>query len=376
MQESEIYPRHGTAKAHRSPGDDRLRLALVPMRLASCRLAVVPSMLTVLVACGSCTATSPRHGKEEPSGRAAAASSPSPPKELALSFSERFNNVPAGSKSNWLISQLRRNRFAKGALTPPWPHFESQCDAHLKFTPPRDSAFPKKKERRPGNKYAPKIDQQSTSSLQWSYEAGQLPTFSLDRSIAAGARERYFRQGKTLWTQRPPEAWSQRPVDDDFHLRWIWEHRQCVPELLELAGPALHLQPLQSPSPGQLSFALSLKEGPAPVVARHTSEPRRAWRANARVLSLSGQLTLDALSGAWIFAKLQVRLSVSPPKGSPFDGEASLEAKTRILSAGQMSWPTPSPAVPLPGPPRYHHEQKTMLQGLAPGGAGGLGSLR
>lgn len=300
----------------------------------------------------------------------------SPSVEQRLSFAQRLANVPEAGRGPWILAQLSKHRFVPGALSPAWPHFESQCELHLKFKPPADRAYPKRRERRPGNRYAPTINQISKNELRWSSQEDRPPTFALERSVAAGQRERFFRQGHRLWTQLPPEPWSERPVDDDFHLRWVQEHRDCVGELLALAGPALVLHPQASPAPGQLAFTVSLREAPAPVVARDTALARRAWRAYARVLSLSGQLSVDESSGAWLSADLQLRLSVSPPKQTAFEGSASLRAKTRVLSAGQMSWPTPEPALALPQPPRYHHEQKTLLEGLAPGGAAGLGTLR
>lgn len=292
------------------------------------------------------------------------------------SFAQRLQSVPTQAQGSWVVRQLARNRFIPGSPDPAWPHFESRCTLELHFAPPAKQGFPKRKERRPGRDYIPAIHQVSHSALGWSSETLSEPTFFLQRRIQDGAQEQFFRRGKTLWTQKDQEAWSERPVDDDFHLRWIWEQRQCVAEILELAGPALLLTPIPSSDPTALAFAVGLQEESAPVVARDTTLERRGWRAFARVNSMAGELTVDAQQGDWLAATLRVELEVSPPKSAAFKGTVELKAQTKRLKADQFQWPNPVDAAPLPAPFRQQHEQATMLKGLAPGVSGGLGSLR
>lgn len=213
--------------------------------------------------------------------------------------------------------------------------------------------------------------------LLWSSVDGQDPNLALIRSRHEGSTEAFVRKGKTLWTKRDQEAWSERPVDDDFHLRWVWEHRRCVWDLLALAGSSLQLTAKPPPKPGQLQFAVGLKDGqPATMAAPQTANPRSAWRAHARVLSLSGTLTLDQSSGTWVHAQLETRFAIDPPETKPFEGSASLTASAGPVDATKLTWPEIHSPNPLPKPPRYQHEQEQLLQGLAPGGAAGLGSLR
>lgn len=293
-----------------------------------------------------------------------------------LSFVERFESVPAQQRSLWLIRQLGTNRFPPGSQDPAWPHFESECKLHLHIDVPKDRAYPRRKERRPGRPYAQPLDQRSESHLVWSSPSNQSPSFAIERSVEGGEREVILRRNKTLWTHRENEAWSQRPVDDDFHLRWVWEHRRCVAELLELAGPALKITPLAQKPAGRIELSLALQAPETAKMARGTTQPRRGWREFAHIVSLSGRLTMDAQSGAWLDAIIDTTFSVSPPKGDAFKGEAHLQAQTRPLSATQLSWPSPTQAKPLPQPPRYHREQYELLRGLAPGAAGSLGTLR
>lgn len=322
-------------------------------------------VLSGLMGCGLAKSPQPRAAATQGQGE-----------QSPASFAERLESVPAKAQGSWVIRQLARNRFTPGSPDPAWPHFESRCTLRLNFDPPAKHGFPKHKERRPGRDYIPAIHQVSHSALDWSSADLSAPTFFLQRRIEGGAQEQFFRRDKTLWTQKDQEAWSERPVDDDFHLRWVWEQRQCVAEILELAGPALLLTPIPSSDPAQLTFAVGLHEDSAPVVARDSSLERRGWRAFARVNSMAGELTVDAQQGDWLAANLKVELQVSPPKSAAFRGTVELEAQTKRLEPTQFQWPNPKDASPLPTPFRQQHEQARMLKGLAPGVYGGLGSLR
>lgn len=292
------------------------------------------------------------------------------------SFTQRWHSVPAAQQSRWLVRQLLHPRLDAQGNEDSWAHFESECRLQLKLDLPPERRRNRDREARPGDRIATAIDQVSLSRLQWSQSAREGLRFEVQREVEGGEKEIYLRQGKKLWTRRNQEAWSERSVDDDLHVLWANEQRACVGQLLELAGPALRVLPSPSSAPDQLNFKLSLGPKTAPALAPDPTHPRRGWRAHARVLSLSGSLSLDPQHGDWRKADIRMRIEANPPELQAFHADLELKAHTRAHLAEGLEWSEVKRAQALPQPARYHDEATKLLKGLAPRGGGGLGSLR
>lgn len=334
----------------------------------SCRdlivlLSPLPLALVGLVAC---------QRQSPPAGLSSRAKANAP----AQTFAQRWQSVPPDQQSRWLVRQLLAPRLDAQSSEGSWPHFESECQLELKLVPPPQRRRSRDREARPGDRIASPIDQISHNRLQWSQPPSGALQFQMRRFVEGGEQESYLRRGKKMWTRRNQEAWSARQVDDDLHLLWANEQRACVGQLLELAGPALRLQPVASAAPGQLDLELSIDPEPTPAMAPDPTHPRRGWRAHARVLSLSGRLSLDATHGDWRKAQIQLRIEANPPELRAFHADLQLKAHTHPQPSENLKWIEVHEAQALPQPARYHYEATKLLEGLAPRGGGGLGSLR
>jgi hypothetical protein len=104
-------------------------------------------------------------------------------------------------------------------------------------------------------------------------------------------------------------------------------------------------------------LALSLRAQPADRASE--TDPRRAWRAEMTVASLSGTLELDAATGAPLAATLEARYRVP---GKKLDVRLVLKQEARAA----VALAAPTEAIVAPHRPRPTVERNQLLDGLAP----------
>ena len=110
-----------------------------------------------------------------------------------------------------------------------------------------------------------------------------------------------------------------------------------------------------------MEITLALAEASDPgLVARG---PTQGWRTGAEIQAVEGVVRLDAGSGAWLSATVDVAYGLAGADGRPLRGSLHLEAQVAPGPPGPIEAPPES--APLPLRLRYDEEERRLLDGLA-----------
>lgn len=193
------------------------------------------------------------------------------------------------------------------------------------------------------------------------------PRFSLrQRNEHDRGREVVAKDGR-IHTRLPHRPWISRPLDTQLHERWLDDAYRGVGDVVELAGPRLAVERGESRAEGERRVeVLQLTLAPTPVPFERPAHARAAWRANAEITAVDGELVIDLETGAWLGADLEVRYQVDSgytPR-TRLRGRVSVRAGL-VPNADGLTVSAPTEPEPYPERRRQQLERDELLDGLA-----------
>lgn len=172
--------------------------------------------------------------------------------------------------------------------------------------------------------------------------------------------------GQTMHVRQAHRPWVHYPRDSDVIELWLDDAQRSVHDAVELAAPRLSLRAARVDGAGleggpavEITLALADATDPGLVAAG----PTQAWRAGVEIQAVEGTILLDAGSGAWLSAAVEVAYGLAGADGRPLRGSLQLRAQVAPGSPGPIE--APADSIPLPQRLRYDEEQRRLLDGLA-----------
>jgi hypothetical protein len=172
--------------------------------------------------------------------------------------------------------------------------------------------------------------------------------------------------GQSVHVRQAHRAWVHYARDSDVVELWLDDAQRSVHDAVQLAAPRLSLTAASLPGAGldggpaaEITLALADAADPG-LVARG---PTQGWRTGVEIQAVEGVVRLDAGSGAWLSATIDVAYGVAGADGRPLRGRLHVVAQVAPGSPGPIEAPPES--VPLPQRLRYDEEQRRLLDGLA-----------
>jgi hypothetical protein len=172
--------------------------------------------------------------------------------------------------------------------------------------------------------------------------------------------------GQTVHVRQAYRPWFHYARDSDVVEQWLDDAQRAVHDAVELAAPRLQLEASTHAGAGleggpAVEIALALAETSDPGL--RAAGPTQAWRARAEILAVDGIVRLDAVSGAWLSATVDVAYGLPGADGRPLRGRLRMQAQLAPGDPGPIEAPPESQ--PLPQRLRYDDEQRRLLDGLA-----------
>jgi len=172
--------------------------------------------------------------------------------------------------------------------------------------------------------------------------------------------------GETIHVRHAHRPWVHYPRDSDLIEQWLDDAQRSVHDAVQLAAPRLALRATPLPNAGleggpavEIALELAEREDPSLVAAG----PTQGWRTSAEIQAVEGTLVLDASSGAWLSAAIDVRYRLPGADERAQQGQLTLQAQVAPGSPGPIE--APEGSRPLPSRLRYDDEQRRLLDGLA-----------
>jgi hypothetical protein len=165
---------------------------------------------------------------------------------------------------------------------------------------------------------------------------------------------------ETMHVRQAHRPWVHYPRDSDVIELWLDDAQRSVHDAVQLAAPRLSLQAARVDGAGleggpAVEITLALADATDPGLV--APGPTRGWRAGAEIQAVEGTVLLDAGSGAWLSAAIDVAYGIAGADGRPLRGSLAPG------SPGAIEAPVDS--IPLPQRLRYDEEQRRLLDGLA-----------
>lgn len=172
--------------------------------------------------------------------------------------------------------------------------------------------------------------------------------------------------GQTVHVREAHRPWFHYTRDSDVVELWLDDAQRSVHDALQLAAPRLSLQAAPLPGAGleggpAVEITLALAEAPDPGL--RAAGPTQGWRAGVEIHAVEGVVRLDAPSGAWLSASIDVAYGLAGADGRPLQGRVRMQAHVAPGDPGPIEAPPES--VPVPQRLRYDEEQRQLLDGLA-----------
>ena len=164
-------------------------------------------------------------------------------------------------------------------------------------------------------------------------------------------------------TRERHRAWEHYAVETDLHERWLDDAQRAVHDVLELAAPRLHVTAKDSSTPDLVVLQLGLAEATTEALRRAGTVSR--WRGGAEIQQVSGEIVLEASTGAWRSATVDVRYALQAADGRTLRGTVHFEGAVEPLSAGGGDIRAPADSEPLAERTRLQAERQELLDGLA-----------
>ncbi|MCX4243220.1 hypothetical protein [Paraliomyxa miuraensis] len=176
----------------------------------------------------------------------------------------------------------------------------------------------------------------------------------------------YVRHAHRPWFHHLQEGPSSGLRSDELVEQWLDDAQRSVHDAIQLAAPRLALRAdpvegagLSGGSAVEIVLAPADQVDPSLVAAG----PTQGWRADAEIEAVEGTVRLDAGSGAWLSATVDVRYRLPAADGRVMSGHLHVQAQAAPGSVDVVR--APEGSRPLPSRLRYDDEQQRLLDGLA-----------
>jgi hypothetical protein len=288
-------------------------------------------------------------GNDEASKEASAAPADEAP---ADDWSERLADEPITAV---LASMARPHAEVRDAIGPHRLHYESSFSMQPQPAndplPPLDDTVPES------------FDIHDELTLLWRPDEDDGPRFSLSQHNDAGRGRDVVAAKGRLYTKLEYRPWQWAPVESEVHELWLDDAWRGPGDVLALAAPWLALTPTAKEGAGldggdAIAFAVSM--------ADHRDDDRvpEGWRGSATFDEISGEVVLDARTGAWLSADLTLRYAVPAASGRKARGLVKLQGSVEPASK-EAAITVPKDAERVFERTRYEVERAQLLDGLA-----------
>ncbi len=194
-------------------------------------------------------------------------------------------------------------------------------------------------------------------------QANQVP----DQPEGRGGRGRdVIVAGERVYVRHPPRPWVAYPLESPLWQQWLDDAWFAPRDVVGFVAPAATMSARTVAGGGHDggdAIEVTLSRAESVDESKRAKGPTQLWRADATIEEISGTVRIDAASGLWMSADLDVSYAVPGADGTPQAGHLQLSA-----AAGEdpgAAAKAPSEAVPLPQRPRYDAQARTLLDGLA-----------
>ncbi len=201
--------------------------------------------------------------------------------------------------------------------------------------------------------------------LVWAATQPNAPRFSLSQANDHERSRDIVVDEGVMYTRAKSRAWYHQPLQVDVFELWLDDAQHAVHDAIELAAPRLAIQASEQPGAGIAggsAIACELSVASSSDPALFVGGDRQAWRAGAEITGVHGRVVLDAGSGAWLSADVQVAFALPGPDGRMLAGSLAV---TGTVAPGAAAVVRPEGAVPLLERTRYTVERSRLLDGLA-----------
>ena len=201
-------------------------------------------------------------------------------------------------------------------------------------------------------------------SLTWASPAGDPPRFRLEQHNDHGRGRELVVAKDSSHVRILPRPWVQRPLETELYEVWLDDAQRSVHDVVALAVDSMQITPLSEVEThaGRSVATYELALGAPSPEPTAKSDEHPAWRQTLKVDSLEGRLVVDVQTGLWLEADVRVEYTSS-------DEDTSVQGKVAVRATVT---PGPTPAIeppadvqPLSALPRYEHEQRQLLEGIA-----------
>jgi hypothetical protein len=96
-----------------------------------------------------------------------------------------------------------------------------------------------------------------------------------------------------------------------------------------------------------------------------SADPLRAWRKDAEITAITGEVVVDAKSGLWLAADVHVGYTMPGPDGRDLRGDAHVKGSVTPLQPDTATIEVPADVAPILERTRYEVERTRLLDGLA-----------
>lgn len=205
--------------------------------------------------------------------------------------------------------------------------------------------------------------------LRWVASPGGAPHFELHQAggEAPSARD-VIVIGEQAWVQLDARGYFGRELEDDPWPLWLDDAQHAVRDAVELAGPRLELGAIvELELGGRAALRVPLQLG-ASVHAERVVEPPDAWRREASIDAISGEVVIDRATGLWLRAAVEVSWHAKDSAGREVHGSLELAGELEPLpdeDALRASIRPPDAAKPLIERDRPELLRERLLDGLA-----------
>lgn len=201
--------------------------------------------------------------------------------------------------------------------------------------------------------------------LVWATTQPNMPSFSLAQTNDHDRGREIVVDGGVMYTRARDRAWYQQPLQVDVFELWLDDAQHAVHDAIELAAPRLSVSASESAGAGLAgggAIVCELSLAPGTDATLVPAGERRAWRGGAEITDVRGRVVVDAGSGAWLSADVQVAFGMPGPDGRPLTGSLAV---TGTVEPGAGALVRPQGAAPLLERTRYAVERSRLLDGLA-----------
>lgn len=208
---------------------------------------------------------------------------------------------------------------------------------------------------------------QDELTLLWAGE-DDGPTFSLSQqNDHEQGRDVVVAQGQ-LYSRLRHRGWLVHSLETTVFELWLDDAQHAVHDAVEFAAPALAVTVEAAEGEGLgdgEAIAVTLSTADAVDDSRRAAGSVSRWRGDASLDEISGNVLLDAKTGAWLHASVSVRYSLQGADGRQLRGSVEVSGSVTPRTAAEVQVVSPTDVAPLPELTRYDLERQRLLDGLA-----------